>query len=49
MLQIYVIIKQSQVQTNHYPWKNQSHLFNGWNQNPKKGKTLFGDWTPKVC
>jgi len=42
MSQIHLITEHSQIQTNHVPWKTQTFLFKGWNQNPKKGKTSFG-------
>jgi hypothetical protein len=43
MSEIHPIIKQTQGQIDHYAWKIQKYLFNGWNQNLRKDKTLFSD------
>jgi hypothetical protein len=49
MPQLHAVIKQSQTQFDHCPWKNQTYLFNGWDQNLKRDKTLFSDRILKVC
>lgn len=43
MSQIHDIIKQSQTQIDHCPSKNQTYLFNGWDQNLKRDK--FVSWS----
>jgi len=45
-LQTFFSTKQFQAQTNHDQTNNYTFLFN---QNPKKGKTLFAYQTLKVC